>query len=81
MSAHTCTELTDGCYRCDLNRDEMRAMVEEVRAEAEAAWLAYRDRYQKSRPWADAKRLGRQMRRRDFIAGYLAASEIEEVTP
>lgn len=23
MTAHTCTTLTKGCYRCDLNRDEM----------------------------------------------------------
>lgn len=22
MTAHTCTTLTDGCYRCELNKDE-----------------------------------------------------------
>lgn len=26
MSAHTCTTLTRGCYRCDLNIDEMRTI-------------------------------------------------------
>lgn len=24
MTAHTCTTLTDGCYRCELNKDEIR---------------------------------------------------------
>lgn len=27
MSAHTHTILTEGCYRCDLHRDEVRAYV------------------------------------------------------
>ena len=26
MTAHTCTTLTRGCYRCDLNIDEMRTV-------------------------------------------------------
>lgn len=28
MSAHACTSLTPGCYRCDLNRDEVNAWIE-----------------------------------------------------
>lgn len=43
------------------------------KAQAEAAWLRYRDEYQRANPWCDSRRLGRQMRKRDFIAGYLAA--------
>lgn len=31
MSDHTCKELTDGCYRCDLNRDEIRGYIESLR--------------------------------------------------
>jgi hypothetical protein len=45
-------------------------------AAAEAAWLAYRDEYHRSRVWADQRRLGRQLRKRDFIAGYLAAANL-----
>lgn len=30
MTAHTCTSLTDGCYRCDLHRDEIRGYVESL---------------------------------------------------
>lgn len=33
MTAHTCTELTDGCYRCDLNRDEFKASQRDEYAE------------------------------------------------
>jgi hypothetical protein len=40
--------------------------------EEERAWIAYRDCYQRERPWADARRAARQMRKRDFIAGYAA---------
>lgn len=42
-------------------------------AKAEVAWLAYRDQYQRERPWCEPRRAARQMRKRDFIAGYLAA--------
>ena len=80
MSAHTCTELTEGCYRCDLNRDELRAIVQEIREEAQAAWLAYRNQYQRSN-YLNARQAASQMRRREFIAGYLAAAEITETTP
>ena len=75
MSAHTCTELTEGCYRCDLNRDELRAIVQEIRDEAQAAWLAYRNQYQRAN-YLNARQAASQMRRREFIAGYLAANEI-----
>ena len=30
MTAHTCKTLTDGCYRCDLNRDEIRWYLESL---------------------------------------------------
>ena len=79
MSAHTCTELTEGCYRCDLNRDELRAVVQEIREEARAAWLAYRDQYQRSN-YLNARQSASQMRRREFIAGYLAANDITEAS-
>ena len=80
MSAHTCTELTEGCYRCDLNRDELRAIVQEIREDAQEAWLAYRNQYQRSN-YLNARQTASQMRRREFIAGYLAANEITETTP
>ena len=36
MSAHACKELTDGCFRCELNRDE----AESARADALAeGWV------------------------------------------
>lgn len=49
-----------------------------AQADAEAAWKAYRDAYVRQRPYlltpgADPKRASRQMRKREFIAGYLAA--------
>ena len=40
---------------------------------AEAAWLTYRDEYLRANPWCDQRRAARQMRKRDFIAGYHAA--------
>lgn len=47
-------------------------------ADAEAAWQAYKAQYVKDHPepnWqrADPKRVGRRLRRREFISGYLAA--------
>jgi hypothetical protein len=30
MTAHTCTRLTDGCYRCGLHRDEIRGWLESL---------------------------------------------------
>lgn len=30
MTAHTCTTLTKGCYRCELNRDEMPSLREQA---------------------------------------------------
>jgi hypothetical protein len=70
MSAHTCSTLTDGCYRCDLHRDEIEAVRAEVTAEAQEAWLAYRDGPMRHWP-------RRQIRRREFVAGYLAANGVE----
>lgn len=75
MSAHLCKTLTEGCYRCDLGRDEVAGIVEEVSREAQAAWLAYRDQYQRAHRLS-ARRAASQMRRREFIAGYLAAEGI-----
>lgn len=75
MSAHTCTTLTDGCYRCDLNRDEIQANEEEILREAQAAWLKYRDDYTRTH-YLNARTVAHRMRRRDFIAGYLAANDM-----
>lgn len=30
MTAHTCRTLTEGCYRCELGRDEMASIDREV---------------------------------------------------
>ncbi len=69
------------CYRCDLNQDEVVAMEREVREEAEAAWLAYRNQ-RAGQAWrasgADGRRIQRRMRKRDFVAGYLRATGFEE---
>lgn len=73
MSADACTTLTDGCYRCDLNRDEMASAEQEIAADAQEAWLIYRDQYMRSRAMS-ARAAASQMRRREFIAGYLAAN-------
>lgn len=73
MGTHTHTALVEGCYRCDLNRDEMAHIEEELRVEAQAAWLAYRDGPMRHWP-------RRQIRRREFINGYLAANEMEPLT-
>lgn len=43
--------------------------------EAQAAWLAYRDDYMRRRALS-RRRAGSQMRRREFIAGYLAARSV-----
>lgn len=79
MSAHTCKTITPGCYRCDLNLDEIRAAEQEIREEAQAAWIAYRDEYQRTN-FLNARQASSQMRRREFIAGYLAANEIGAVS-
>lgn len=73
MSAHTCAELTEGCYRCELNRDEIEAIQQEVAEEAQAAWLAYRDEYSRQH-YIGAATVAHRLRRREFIAGYEAAS-------
>lgn len=70
MSAHTCTSITPGCYRCDLGREEAEAARAEVLSDAKAAWLDYRDGPMRNWPT-------RQLRRRDFLAGYLAANGLE----
>ncbi len=31
MNPHTCTALTAGCYRCDLNRDETQAYIDSLK--------------------------------------------------
>lgn len=41
MSAHTCRELTEGCYRCDLNRDEIAHIEAERRDKVTAILSAY----------------------------------------
>ena len=79
MSAHTCKTITPGCYRCDLNADEVRAAEQEVRDEAQAAWLSYRNAYQRAN-YLNGRQAASQMRRREFIAGYLAANDIEAVS-
>lgn len=66
MSQHDHRTAVPGCYRCELGQDEARAARQEAVEEAQAAWLRYRDH--PDQRWM--KR--RQMRRRDFIAGYLA---------
>lgn len=73
MTAHTCTTVTPGCYRCELGQDEMAAIEQEIAADAQEAWLAYRDEYMRSRV-LNARRAASQMRRREFIAGYKAAN-------
>lgn len=79
MTAHTCTTLTPGCYRCEINRDEIEAAQQEIRDEAEAAWLVYRNEHMR-RAWGasgrDAHRVQRQLRKREFMAGYLAAHDL-----
>ena len=71
MTHHNHRELVPGCYRCDLNRDEIESARQEVLAEAQAAWIRYRDEYQRTN-YLNARRAASQMRRREFIAGYLA---------
>lgn len=73
MTAHTCTTLTEGCYRCDLNRDEIAAIEAGLVNEAEDAWFAYRDDYMRTHHLSP-RRASSQMRRREFIAGYMAAN-------
>lgn len=36
MTAHTCTTLDPSCYRCDLNVDELAAVIEDTRQELDA---------------------------------------------
>jgi hypothetical protein len=79
MTAHTCKTITPGCYRCELSLDEVRAAEQEVREEAQAAWIAYRDDYQRTHHLS-ARRTASQMRRREFIAGYLAANDMGAVS-
>ena len=74
MSAHTCTELTDGCYRCDLNRDEIAANRAEDEREAQTAWIKYRDEYRRSRHMSAAQ-VASQLRRREFVAGFMAGRD------
>lgn len=72
MSAHDCKELTAGCYRCELNRDEIEANRAEDEREALTAWYAYRNSYTLR---VGLERGKRQLRRRDFIAGFMAGRD------
>lgn len=74
MTAHTCKTLTDGCYRCELNRDEIEAIETENREDAQVAWLTYRDNYMRANHLS-RRRAGSQMRRREFIAGFIAGRQ------
>lgn len=76
MSAHDHTSIVPGCYRCELGQDEARDARADAEREAQEAWLQYRDRYMRTNR-LNAKRASSQMRRREFIAGYLAAEGIE----
>ena len=67
MTEHTCKEFTPGCYRCELNKDEMAHIDQENRDDAEVAWVKYRDKTLRS---TSLDR--RQIRKREFIAGFLA---------
>ena len=73
MNTHACTTLTDGCYRCELNRDEVEAAQQEIATEAQAVWLEYRNEYAMRRNMG-ARSISSQLRRREFIAGYMAAN-------
>lgn len=75
MTAHTCKTLTDGCYRCELNRDEIEAIEAENHEDAQAAWLTYKADYAAEHSYANDRRRGRQMRRREFIAGFMAGRQ------
>lgn len=72
MTAHLHTTLTPGCYRCDLNLDEIAAAEQETRSDAQEAWLTYRDAHMRSRGLS-GPRATSHLRRREFVAGYLAA--------
>lgn len=78
MTAHTCTEWNPGCYRCDLGRHEVEMSIRETREEAQILWVEYRNRRSLKRG-LNPRRAARQMRRRDFIAGYLWSQGIEEI--
>lgn len=83
MTAHTCKTLTDGCYRCDLNRDEIEAIRAEDAADAKAAWIEYRDwKFDEAVPvWREDDReaitgaVRRTLRKREFIAGFMAGRQ------
>lgn len=41
MTAHECKALADGCYRCELGKDEAEAALNELRQDIERAiWKA-----------------------------------------
>lgn len=71
MSAHLCKTVTDGCYRCELNRDEVDAFEAEDRADVAAAWVEYRNVFMLGRPI----RQRTMLRKRDFLAGFIAARQ------
>lgn len=72
MTQHLCTSVTPGCYRCELGLDEVAAIQVEDQADAEAAWITYRNAEIFARSWAQPKRVMRQLRRGSFIAGFIA---------
>jgi uncharacterized protein YecT (DUF1311 family) len=51
---------------------------QEVLNEAQTAWLAYRDHYTRTH-YLTPRQVASRMRRREFIAGYLAANDMTEV--
>ncbi len=76
MSAHDHTSIVRGCYRCELGQDEALDARADAEREAEAAWIDYRNR-RSLRMGLTPRRARSQTRRREFIAGYLAAEGIE----
>ena len=82
MNAHNCKELTDGCYRCELNRDEIEANLVEDAVDAETAWVEYRDALIQghivggnSVSAHSLHRITRRLRKREFIAGFMAGRQ------
>lgn len=58
--------------RSTVFQDEMYAAWAAGSAEAEAAWLEYRDAYSRSN-LLSSRQAASRMRRREFIAGFMAA--------
>ena len=80
MTTHTCKQITSGCYRCDLNLDEMRDFLRDVFIDGatEGADPDYDDRDEAGEAFDETLKALIEQVRQEAVAGL--ARDVEALT-